>query len=33
FGGMLAPGGTLIDIKSVIDRDELAQLDLNVWRV
>jgi len=30
---ILADGGTLIDIKSVLDRDKLAAAQLNVWRL
>ncbi|MCB1700803.1 MAG: nucleotide sugar dehydrogenase [Pseudomonadales bacterium] len=33
LGAMLAADGTLIDIKSVLDREQLAAAGLSVWRV
>ena len=33
FSALLAADGTLIDIKSVLDRDKLAAARLNVWRL
>lgn len=33
FGLMMEKGATLIDIKSVLDRGELAAANLNVWRL
>jgi UDP-N-acetyl-D-galactosamine dehydrogenase len=33
FGAMLVEGGTLIDIKSVLDREQLAAAGLSVWRL
>ncbi len=33
FAALLAADGTLIDIKSVLDRDKLAAARLNVWRL
>jgi UDP-N-acetyl-D-galactosamine dehydrogenase len=33
FGVMMDEGATLIDIKSVLDRGELAAAKLNVWRL
>lgn len=33
LGAILAEDGTLIDIKSVLDRDKLAEAELSVWRL
>ncbi len=33
FAALMAADGTLIDIKSVLDRDKLAAARLNVWRL
>ena len=33
YSSMMGKGATLVDIKSVLDRDELQQAGLNVWRV
>ncbi|MEZ5501993.1 MAG: nucleotide sugar dehydrogenase [Halioglobus sp.] len=33
FGAMMVSGATLIDIKSVLSRDELEKAGLNVWRL
>jgi UDP-N-acetyl-D-galactosamine dehydrogenase len=33
LGDLMAKNGTLIDIKSVLDRDELAAAGLSVWRL
>lgn len=33
FGAIMAKDGTLIDVKSILNREELAQAGLNVWRL
>jgi UDP-N-acetyl-D-galactosamine dehydrogenase len=33
FGAMMVDGATLVDIKSVLDRAELNDAKLNVWRL
>ena len=33
FGNMMDEGATLIDIKAVLNRDELKSAGLNVWRL
>jgi UDP-N-acetyl-D-galactosamine dehydrogenase len=33
LGAMLVEGGTLVDVKSVLDRGRLAEMGLSVWRL
>ena len=33
FGAMMVEDATLVDIKSVLDRGELDDAKINVWRV